>query len=153
GGVALDGLNPMVGAGLFIQRRTPVIMGVVLSSAILNVILNLLLVKRIGILGSAIATLICYGVVATCFTIASRRVLPIVVPWGTLLRASAASVVMYGILHFVYPGHRFVTVGLRVALGAPLFAMLMMSIDADARAMGLKILGRLRGMMPRPGAG
>ena len=153
GGMVLDGLNPMVGAGLFIQRRTPVIMGVVLSSAILNVILNLLLVKSIGILGSAIATLICYGVVAVCFTIASRRVLPIVVPWGTLLRASAASVVMYGILHFVYPGHRFVTVGLRVALGAPLFAMLMMSIDADARAMGLKILGRLRGMMPRPGAG
>jgi len=153
GGMVLDGLNPMVGAGLFIQRRTPVIMGVVLSSAILNVVLNLLLVKPIGILGSAIATLICYGVVATCFTIASRRVLPIVVPWGTLLRASAASIVMYGILHFVYPGHRFVTVGLRVAVGAPLFAMLMMSIDADARAMGLKILARVRGMMPRPGPG
>ena len=154
GGMVLDGLNPMVGAGLFIQRRTPVIMGVVLSSAILNIVLNLLLVKRIGILGSAIATLICYGVVATCFTIASRRVLPIVLPWGTLLRSSAAAVVMYGILHFVYPGHRFVTVGLRVVIGAPLFAMLMMSIDADARGMGLKILGRLRGMRaPRPGAG
>jgi O-antigen/teichoic acid export membrane protein len=153
GGMVLDGLNPMVGAGLFIQRRTPVIMGVVLGSAILNIGLNLWLVPWIGILGSAIATLISYGAVAVCFTIASRRILPIVLPWGTLLRSSAAAVVMYGTLHFVYPGHRFITVGLRVAIGAPLFAVVMFLIDADARAIGQKILGRLRGMIPRPGAG
>jgi O-antigen/teichoic acid export membrane protein len=142
GGMVADGMNSMLGAGLFIHRRTRTIMKVVLSGAVSNILLNLLLVPRIGIMGSAIATLVCYIGTALGLGICGRRLLRVDVPWGTIARAGAASVVMYALLFWVHPGHRLVTVGIRAALGVPLYAGLIILVDADARGLAKKALLR-----------
>jgi O-antigen/teichoic acid export membrane protein len=145
GGMVVDGTNTMLGAGLFIHRKTRTIMTIVLSSAVLNIGLNFILVPRIGIQGAAIATLICYTVAALAMGSAGRSLLPVALPLGTVVRAGLASVIMYYALRHVYPGKRLASVGVRVLLGAPLYGGIMVLISTDARELLQQVLGRLRG--------
>ena len=144
GGMVADGTNTMLGAGLFIQRKTRTIMTVVLSCAALNLILNLILVPRIGIQGAAIATLVCYTVAALSLGWAGRALLPVALPWGMLLRAGLASLAMYLALIHVCPGRRLVTVAVRMLVGAIVYGGIMVLISADARELFRKVIDRVR---------
>jgi O-antigen/teichoic acid export membrane protein len=145
GGMVADGTNSMLGAGLFIHRKTRTIMSIVLSAAALNLVLNLILVPRIGIQGSAIATLICYTAAALALAWAGRKLLPVALPWRMLATASVASVVMYFALVHVVPGRRLVSVGVRALLGIPIYGGIMVLISPDARDLARGLVGRFRG--------
>lgn len=144
-GMVVEGANPMLGAGLFIHRRTKTVMTIVLSSAILNIALNVLLIPRLGITGAAVATLVSYVVSASALRFAGHRLLPVALPWGTMLRAGIVSLLMYFAVRGLYPGRRLLTVGVRAAAGAPLYVLPMVLIDADGRVLVRKALARLRG--------
>ncbi len=143
-GMVVDGGTSMVGAGLFIHRKTLRIMAIVLGCAILNIVLNLILVPRLGILGAAVATLISYLASTSAMTIAGRRLVPVAIPWATIARAGLASMVMYAAVTYVYPGRHLLTVGVRIAIGAPVYAILMVLMDSDARALVRKARDRIR---------
>jgi O-antigen/teichoic acid export membrane protein len=142
--MAVDGANSMMGAGLFIHRKTRVIMSIVLSCAALNIGLNFALIPRMGIVGSAIATLVSYSVGACALATAGRRLLRVPIPWTTVLRAGAVAGLMYVVISHVLPGHRLFTVIGRIALGAPIYVVLMTLVNADARALVRRPLERLR---------
>jgi O-antigen/teichoic acid export membrane protein len=142
-GMVADGANSMVGAGLFIHRKTRWIMSIVLSCALLNIALNLILIPYIGITGSAIATLVCYVALGLAMAIVGHHLLPVTLPWRTMARAVAVSVAMYFALKYVYPGRRWATVGLRLALGVPMYGGLMALIDEDARELLRKVLRKV----------
>jgi O-antigen/teichoic acid export membrane protein len=148
-GMVVDGTSSMFGAGLFIHRKTRLIMSVVLGSAVVNIILNLILVPRIGILGAAIATLVSYTVTALAMAMAGRHLLPVAVPWPTVLRAGLAALVMYAALHYLCPGRRLLTVGVRLVAGAPIYGVIMFLIDADARVLLKGPLERARRLLGR----
>lgn len=143
-GMILDGTTSMLGAGLFIQRRTRTIMAIVLSCAALNLGLNVILLPRIGILGSAIATMISYAATSVVLAIAGHRHLATRIPWGTLARASAASAIMYAAVSRVLPGHRLLTVGVRAAVGVVVYGLIMLAIDTQVRELSEATLGRFR---------
>jgi len=143
-GMAVDGANSMMGAGLFIHRKTRVIMAIVLSCAALNIGLNLVLVPRLGIVGSAIATLASYSVAAVSLGTAGRRLLRVPIPWTTVLRAGVVAGIMYLAIVHVLPGHRLFTAAARITLGMPIYVVLMALVDADARAMLERPIHRLR---------
>jgi O-antigen/teichoic acid export membrane protein len=143
-GMVVDGTNPMLGAGLFIHRKTTAIMAITLSCALLNLGLNLILVPRIGIQGAAVATLVSYAATSLLLAAAGRRLLPIALPLLTLLRAGLASLAMYGAVVYVQVGARLVTVGVRMVLGATVYAGIMGLIDPDVRNLVKKALGRFR---------
>lgn len=142
-GMVVAEANSMLGAGLYIARRTRTIMVIIMSCAALNVAMNVVLIPRIGIVGSAIATLASYASAAVLLALAGRAFLPVTLPWATIARAAAASLVMYLVVAGVYPGHGLLSVGVRAALGAPLYAALVAAIDPDARAL-LRDLWRRR---------
>ncbi len=139
-GMVVDGANAMVGAGLFIERRTRRIMAIIMSCAALNIGLNLVLVPRLGIVGSALATLVSYSATAVLLAVFGRRFLAVTLPWPTLARAGAASLLMYLVVTGLFGGHGLLTVAVRAATGAALYAVVMWAIDADARALVRKAL-------------
>jgi O-antigen/teichoic acid export membrane protein len=143
-GMVVDNTNGIVGAGLFIHRKTRVIMVIVIGTALLNIGLNLVMVPRIGILGSAIATLISYAANSMTMALAGRRLLRVKIPWLTILRAAGAALVMYFALRNLLSGHHLVTVAVRGALGVPIYGLIMAAIDPDARALVRKGLDRIR---------
>lgn len=143
-GMVVDGANSMVGAGLFIHRKTRRIMATTLSCAALNIGLNLILVPRVGIIGSAIATLVSYVSASVALAIGARRLLPVKLPWATMARAGLAALVMYTSLMHVHAGRSAITAALRMLIGAPLYAALIVFIDADARALLRRLGGQFR---------
>jgi O-antigen/teichoic acid export membrane protein len=143
-GMVVEGASSIIGAGLFIHRKTTRIMIAVAGSAAINVLANLLLVPRFGITGAAIATLVSYSLLYGGFVLVARRYLHVRFPWGTLLRAGLAALVVYAVLHFILPGRRFVTVGARGAAGVLLYAGLIAAIDANGRSFIKRGLRRVR---------
>ena len=141
-GMVVDGTSSMLGAGLFIHRKTRVIMGIVLGSAGLNLVLNVVLVPRIGILGAAIATLISYALNALALAVAGRHLLRVQIPWGTILRAGSAAVLMWLALRNFYSGHHFATIGVRMGAGAALYGLLIILLDRDARSIARNAASR-----------
>jgi O-antigen/teichoic acid export membrane protein len=142
-GMVVDGTSSMLGAGLFIHRKTRIIMGIVVSGALLNLLLNIVLVPRIGILGSAIATLVSYAVNALSLAVAARHLLRVQIPWGTILRAGSAAVLMWLALRNLYTGHHFATIGLRMGTGAAIYGLSILLLDRDARGIARKAGNRL----------
>jgi O-antigen/teichoic acid export membrane protein len=140
--MVVDGTNAMVGAGLFIERRTRRIMAIIMSCAALNIGLNLVLVPRMGIVGAAIATLVSYAATSVLLAVAGRAFLLVTLPWPTLARAGAASLAMYLVVAGLHGGHGLLTVGVRAVIGAAIYAALICAIDPDARTMLRKVLRR-----------
>jgi Na+/proline symporter len=91
-----------------------------------------------------VATLVCYLGVAVSLGFAGRILLPVSLPWASLARAAAASVIMYLAVAWIHPHHGLVTVGVRAALGVAVYVALMMLIDADARVLVRDVLRRFR---------
>jgi O-antigen/teichoic acid export membrane protein len=143
-GMVVDGTTCMLGAGLFIQRKTRTIMAIVPTCALLNIVLNLLLVPRIGIVGSAIATLVSYAATSLAMAFYGRNLLCVPIPWATLLRAGLAALAMYEGLIRVYPGQRLLTVAVRTVLGAMLYVSVLLCIDSDARSLWRQAVARLK---------
>ena len=81
------GIYSVLGTGLNLESQTrwlPITIGV---PAALNVILNLVLIPRVGYMGAAFSTLLCYALLALLTGLAAHRYYP--VPWelGSTLAA------------------------------------------------------------------
>jgi O-antigen/teichoic acid export membrane protein len=146
-GMVLEGANSMVAAGLFIHRKTRHIGVVVFSSALLNLLLNLVLVPRIGIMGAAIATLVSYAVASCALAFVGRRFLAVRIPWLTMVRAALAALAMYASLAYLCPDRHLLTVAVRALVGTPLYVLLIALIDPDARRLVMKGRAGLRKLL------
>jgi O-antigen/teichoic acid export membrane protein len=64
--------------------RTRVVGTVVLAAAVLNAVLNVILIPRWGAMGAAVATVISYAVLAGISAYQARQQLSIAYPWTSL---------------------------------------------------------------------
>ena len=145
GGMVVDGSCTMVGAGLFIHRKTRTIMAIVLSCAVLNVVLNLVLVPRWGILGSAVATFVSYFGTAVGMSLTTRTLCRVALPWTTMLRAGLAALVMYFIIVQIDFDGRWLTLGLRTLVGGAIYLGIILVVDSDARTLGRELYAKVTG--------
>ena len=132
-GMMVDGVNVIAGAGLFIHRKTKVIMRLVLGCAALNIGLNIVLIPRMGILGAAVATLVSYVALSTSMAIAGSRLLRLGMPWASLATAALGSALMYLAVLPVHAGGRILNLLARVSLGALVYAALLLALDGEVR--------------------
>lgn len=77
--------------GLRLAERTGLVFGLVMMSAVSNVVLNILLVPSRGFYGAAIATLISASLYPVVVWVASRRVVPWRIPWRSVARIGVSS--------------------------------------------------------------
>jgi O-antigen/teichoic acid export membrane protein len=124
-------------AGLLIHKKTMAMARALFLSALLNVILNVILLPRVGLAGAAIATLVSY-----CFCILwlardSFRVLPLSINIRTMGRAALASAITCALVSRIEIGIPIVSLAIRGALAAVLFAALMAGFDTKVRSMAL----------------
>lgn len=142
-GMAVDGVSALMGAGLFIERQSRIIMRLVILSAVSNVVLNILLIPQIGLVGPAVATLASYTMLSLAMAARGASWLPVRVPWGSLGRACLASAVMFeavSALHFEGP---LVTIIARVGAGVVIYSLLIVAMEPRARATITSVWRRL----------
>ena len=100
--VILSGLlvwtaNVFVGAGLLIHKRTLTMSGMLVMSAVLNIVLNCLLLPRMGLMGGAIATLLSYLACIVSLAWASNRLLPLHIDVPSCAKYAAAALMAWAV--------------------------------------------------------
>jgi O-antigen/teichoic acid export membrane protein len=120
-------------------------MVLMLASAVLNVVLNVLLIPHLGIQGAAIATLISYAFLSGSTLMVSNRRLRVAVPWGMAVKFGVLAIAMYAIVVQVRMPSVTATLVAKIAVGGAFYAILTFVFDRTARDAALAFLGRLRG--------
>jgi len=121
------GVFLLTSIGIGIRKRTrwyPIITG---ASATTNVVANLVLIPRLGMLGAAWATVLSYAVMAGLGFAISERLYPLPLEWGRLSRISAAALGVFLASRLVPTGSLAVAIPVKLALLATLPALLLAS--------------------------
>ena len=87
--------------GLDIEKKTMMIALINIAAAVVNITLNLLLIPHLGILGSALATLISAALLFFSYMCASRKFYPIPYRWGVILPACIAAAFVMLAAYFI----------------------------------------------------
>lgn len=144
GGMALDGLVMVAGAGLYIEKRTRTAALLVMGTAVLNIALNVVLIPSWGLVGAALATLVAYAVLLGLSMWAGRRCLAVSLPPLSLLKFGGIALLMYAALMRIAVSGDFATLVLRMAAGALIYVSLTLAVDAPARQLVVQGWQRLR---------
>jgi O-antigen/teichoic acid export membrane protein len=132
-GLMIYSLHIFFNAGLIIHKKTLTMAKIISFSAALNVMLNVLLIPRIGLQGAALATLLSYGVFLGLIIRASSAVLPLRVDFRACLRyvgAAAVSALLASRIHF---SSEFVSLAVRGSLSVVTYAAVLWMIDPGLR--------------------
>jgi O-antigen/teichoic acid export membrane protein len=99
------------------------------ACALLNIIINIILIPRIGIIGAALATLIAYGVLGTLTLAVTRRYLKFDLSTPFIAKSIVASLVMIFCIWLIQPAS-IITVLISILAGAVIYCAMLLVLRA-----------------------
>jgi O-antigen/teichoic acid export membrane protein len=123
----------------YLGKHTRTMLLSLFPGAVLNVVLNLILLPRIGVMGAVWSTLIAHGVALAASIVLGRRALKFDFPFGPALRIVLASAVMMAAIRWL--DFALTPAGLvgSVAIGVPVYGVMCLVFD----------VARIRGTLSR----
>lgn len=94
-GSLLLGMNNIFNAGLYLTKKSKVILAIMLSGAAINILLNMALIPLYGVMGAAMATLAACFVMMTMTVLLSFRYIKVKISLNSLVYYLALSAAMY----------------------------------------------------------
>ena len=133
GGMAIDNLSGLIGAGLYLQKKTSVILKIVIASALLKLALSVLLIPHLGIAAAAVSSVIAGVALLIGLGLASRPYLQVQMPFGAMLKFAAIGVVTFVVMRAIPIEAALLRVALRSAVGVLVFCVLAIAMDTALR--------------------
>jgi O-antigen/teichoic acid export membrane protein len=131
-GILLGSLSFLFSSGLYLVKRNDLWFWAAAGSAILNTVLNIILIPRIGVQGAAISTLVTYLAQMLVIVAVSRRFLPVPFHLGSFFRTLASGVIMFVLVRQLAVGW-FDTFGAKVVCGVLVYAFALIILEKQAR--------------------
>ncbi|RZJ37860.1 MAG: lipopolysaccharide biosynthesis protein, partial [Brevundimonas sp.] len=133
------------GQAFTLGRKTKNLLAAMAIPAGANVILNLILVPRFGLMGAAWATAASFALGLLATMALGRRVLALPVPWEALVRCGVATAVMAVAVSLVPPLGGIVELILAAGVGVIVYAAVALTINAaGVRDVALRLIARRR---------
>src|SRR5271155_5048911 len=132
-GLMIYSLHIFFNAGLIIHKKTLTMAKIISFSAALNVVLNVLLIPRIGLQGAAVATLLSYAVFLGLIVRASSAVLPLRVDFWACLRYAGAAAVSALLASRFHLSSEFLSLVVRGSLSVLIYGAALWMIDRRFR--------------------
>ncbi len=133
------------GQAFTLGRKTKHLLMAMAIPAGANVLLNLILVPRFGVMGAAWATAASFGLGLLATMALGRRVLPLPVPWEALVRCGVAAAVMAAAVSVLPPIGGVFELALDATVGAVVYAAVALTINAaGVRDVALRLVARRR---------
>ena len=132
-GLIINGAVAIVGAGLYLQKRTNLLAGLLVFVTVLNVGANYLCIPKYGIEGAAMTKLLSYCVLAIFVTGITSRVLKLNLPWLVLLKYLAAGILMYFTIMLVQLSSPLMELVVRCVIGATVYGLTASLIEKGVR--------------------
>lgn len=143
-GVFFFGLSQIVNIPFQLKEKPHLLVYLIFPSAILNIVLNLFMIPRFGILGAAYSTLIAYFIYSIVSYQVVTRIFALSLPWLALGKSLVAAIGMYLTLHFVPgifpPGIVFLIV--KVGIGACCYFLILVLLMGQTFFRNLKVFSR-----------
>lgn len=131
--LVVTGVVPMLSAGLDIEKKSMVRLKIIVFAAMLNLVLNLILIPQFGIKGAAIATLITSVTWVFVVYKVAKRYFEIVFPWRAVFNASAASMAMLLVIRNIQHESTIIDLSFKMFFGGLIYLMLVAILDSLAR--------------------
>ena len=122
-------------AGLLIEKRTGIMALALICSTALNIVLNCLLLPRLGLRGAAIALLLTHIVAILLLWLASSRILPIGVRAGALARYGVSGLAGWAVASQVALQSHLLNALSRCAVGVSVYAGALFLLDSRVRSL------------------
>lgn len=130
--LVLHGAISIYTAGLFIHKNTKLILYFTLSSGLLNLILNIIMVPLMGLIGAAVATLISYIFLIIIANIFSSKYITINLNLEGIFKYTLASFAAAFLLHFITI-ELFLGIIIKLFIGLVFYSLLILAIDNRIR--------------------
>ena len=98
-----QGMYTMLVGVIFLRRRTAMLPLLTVTSAGVNVLMNIVLIPRIGVLGAAWSTLTAYALFATLTLLVARRMYPLHLDWPRLAAVAGIGFAGWGVSLLIPP--------------------------------------------------
>lgn len=121
-------------------RRTMLLLAAMAVPAGANILLNLILIPRLGLDGALWATLASYGLGLVASALLGRRAMVLPVPWATLIQAAVATAAMALVVTGLPDLGGVAELALKAGVGAVVYGAVVALTDAGglrSRAMGV----------------
>jgi len=140
-GVFFFGLSQIVNIPFQLKEKPHLLVYLIFPSAILNIVLNLFMIPRFGILGAAYSTLIAYFIYSIVSYQVLTRIFVLSLPWLALGKSLVAALGMYLTLHFVTgifpPGIVFLIV--KVGIGACCYFLILVLLKEQTFCRNIRL--------------
>jgi O-antigen/teichoic acid export membrane protein len=146
-GMVMNGAFAMFGAGLYIYKQSNIIMLTVASFAIINIVINIILVPKLGFDGAAIATLISYlGLSLVIYHLAKKH-MSIELPRKEIIIFVLSSIIMYLVVIEIHFANMYITLITQIIVGILVYTTLLLILDKQARILILEFSQRIKGFL------
>jgi O-antigen/teichoic acid export membrane protein len=119
--------------GLYLEKRTRTMAALVASASILNIILNIVLLPRMGLIGAVYATLASYAFLVAITVKASLRILPLHIRLGALMRYVAAGIAAMALASPLQFGRPIAGVAIRGFVSVAAYGFFLWCLDQRFR--------------------
>jgi O-antigen/teichoic acid export membrane protein len=133
------------GQAFTLGRKTKRLLVAMAVPAIVNVLLNLILIPRFGVLGAAWSTAASFGIGLLTTLAMGRQVLPLPSPWDSLARCLAAAGVMAAVVWRLPAIGGVFELALDASIGAAVYAVVALVLNAaGVRDVARRLLAQRR---------
>ena len=133
------------GQAFTLGKKTKLLLVAMAIPAGLNVVLNLILVPRYGLMGAAWATAASFALGLLATQVIGRRVLPLPIPWDSLIRCGVATGAMALVVARLPALGGFAELMLDAGVGGIVYAVVALTLNAaGVRDVAMRLLTRAR---------
>jgi O-antigen/teichoic acid export membrane protein len=141
-GYVIHKANFLYGAGLYIKKKTITLSIIIFGSAIINIILNIILIPIFGLLGAAMTTLTAYLLEALLLIKISFQTVSFKIPVYTLLKYIAISGVMVSVMLNINDMGSIQTI-LRMVVGFFVYMTGIIFLETEVRTKAIILLNKI----------
>lgn len=138
-GLVIYTTHIFLSAGLLIRKKTGTMALLLLASAVVSLVMNCLLLPRIGLVASALATLVSYTFCVVILACASHRHLPLQIPARHLVKYVVIALVAAGAGAALELKPLVVNLAARITLTASIYVGLLYYLDDRVRRGAAKV--------------
>lgn len=118
------------GFGFTLGKKTGLLLVTMAIPAGANILLNLILIPRMGVVGAAVSTAASFALGLVACLLISRRAITLPVPWDSLIRCAVASAVMALVVWRLPPIGGLVELIMDAGVGGIVYAVVALTLNA-----------------------
>jgi len=144
-GMTFFTLTYIFNAGLTIFKKTGRILIFSVAAAVINVVLNLFLIPKYGILGAAYATLTAYFIFFILIVFSSFQYLSFKIPIAAISRYFVFSLLMALTIKIINVGGNILNLSAKISVGVVVYSLLIFFFDKEIRSKCFALIPKLKG--------